>query len=42
MTAHKTIEQLGYAGLIPIVMLAGLLWLVDMELLPFVAIAPCA
>ena len=39
MTAQSTIHRLGYAGLIPFVLLAALLWLVDAELLPFVAIA---
>ena len=33
------ITRLGYAGLIPFVMLAALMWLVDAELLPFVSIA---
>ena len=35
----KTVTRLGYAGLIPFVLLAALMWLVDAELLPFVAIA---
>lgn len=39
MTTHKTIEQLGYGGLIPFVFLAALMWLVDADLLPFVSIA---
>ena len=39
MTAKSTIHRLGYAGLIPFVLLAALLWLVDAELPPFVAIA---
>ena len=39
MSIEQTINRLGYAGLIPIVLLAGLLWLVDAELIPFVAIA---
>ena len=39
MSAHQTITRLGYAGLIPFVLLAVLMWLVDAELLPFVAIA---
>ena len=39
MTAQSTIHRLGYAGLIPFVLLAALLWLVDADLLPFVAIA---
>ena len=39
MSPHNTIQRLGYAGLIPFVLLAALMWLVDTELLPFVAIA---
>jgi Protein of unknown function (DUF3429) len=39
MSTHHTIDRLGYAGLVPFVFLAALLWLVDAELLPFVAIA---
>ena len=39
MSAHSTIHRLGYAGLVPFVLLAALLWLVEAELLPFVAIA---
>ena len=39
MSAQPTIHRLGYAGLIPFVLLAALLWLVDAELRPFVAIA---
>lgn len=39
MSSHSTITRLGYAGLIPFVLLAALMWLVDTELLPFVAIA---
>ena len=39
MSSHSTITRLGYAGLIPFVLLAALMWLVDAELLPFVAIA---
>ena len=39
MTNIKTIEQLGYAGLVPFGFLAALMWLVDAELLPFVSIA---
>jgi len=39
ITSDKTIEQLGYAGLIPFVLLAALMWLVDTDLLPFVSIA---
>ncbi len=39
LTAHETVTRLGYAGLAPFVLLAGLMWLVDRELLPFVSIA---
>ena len=39
MSSHSIITRLGYAGLIPFVLLAALMWLVDTELLPFVAIA---
>lgn len=39
MPAEQTIHRLGYAGLVPFVLLAALLWLVEAELLPFVAIA---
>ena len=39
MPAHQTITRLGYAGLVPFVLLAALMWLIDRELLPFVAIA---
>ena len=39
MSTHQTITRLGYAGLVPLVLLAVLMWLVDAELLPFVAIA---
>ena len=39
MSTEQTITRLGYAGLIPFVLLAPLLWLVDAELLPFAAIA---
>ena len=39
MSSHSTITRLGYAGLIPFVLLAALMCLVDAELLPFVAIA---
>ena len=35
----RLVSRLGYAGLIPFVLLAALMWLVDAELLPFVAIA---
>ena len=34
---NKTIVQLGYAGLLPFVGLAGLMWLGRADLLPFVA-----
>ena len=36
---NPLITRLGYAGLIPFVLLAALMWLVDAELLPFVSIA---
>ena len=36
---QETVTRLGYAGLIPFVMLAALMWLVDAALLPFLAIA---
>ena len=39
MSTEQTISRLGYAGLIPFTLLAALMWLVDEELLPFVAIA---
>jgi hypothetical protein len=39
MSTPQVISRLGYAGLIPFVLLAALMWLVDAELLPFVAIA---
>ena len=39
MSTHQTITRLGYAGLAPFVLLTGLMWLVDSELLPFVSIA---
>lgn len=39
MSSLQTANRLGYAGLIPFVLLAALMWLVDAELLPFVAIA---
>lgn len=39
MSTEQIITRLGYAGLIPFVLLAALLWLVDADLLPFVAIA---
>ena len=39
MSTQQTITRLGYAGLAPFVVLTGLMWLVDSQLLPFVAIA---
>ena len=36
---EKTIDQLGYAGLLPFAGLAALLWVVKADLLPFVAVA---
>jgi Protein of unknown function (DUF3429) len=36
---EKTIRRLGYAGLVPFVLLTALMWLVNPELLPFVSIA---
>ena len=39
MSIHQTTTRLGYAGLIPFVLLPGLMWLIDRELLPFVSIA---
>lgn len=39
MSTPQTITRLGYAGLIPFVLLAALMWLVDAALVPFVAIA---
>ena len=39
MSTFQVITRLGYAGLIPLVLLAALMWLVATELLPFVAIA---
>jgi hypothetical protein len=39
MSTHQTITRLGYAGLVPFVLLTILMWLVDSELLPFVSIA---
>ena len=39
MSTEQTINRLAYAGLIPFILLAALMWLVDAELLPFVAIA---
>ena len=35
----KTIDRLGYAGLLPFAGLAALMWLVHADLLPFVAVA---
>ena len=39
MSTEQTVNRLGYAGLIPFVLLTALMWLVDAELLPFVAVA---
>ncbi len=39
MSPHHTITRLGYAGLVPFVLLTALMWLVNTELLPFVSIA---
>ena len=39
MSTEQTVNRLGYAGLIPFVLLTALMWLVDEELLPFVAVA---
>ena len=39
MSTEQIITRLGYAGLIPFVLLAALLWLVNTDLLAFVAIA---
>ena len=39
MSIHQTITRLGYAGLIPFVLLTCLMWLISSELLPFVSIA---
>ena len=39
MSSHHTITRLGYAGLVPFVLLTALMWLVSTELLPFVSIA---
>ena len=36
---EKTIDQLGYAGLLPFAGLVALLWIVKADLLPFVAVA---
>ena len=38
----KTIRQLGYGGLIPFVLLTALLWLVRINLVPFLAMALAA
>ncbi|MBC7610243.1 MAG: DUF3429 domain-containing protein [Polaromonas sp.] len=39
---EKTIQRLGYAGLVPFVTLTLLIWLVHADLLPFVSIALAA
>ena len=39
---EKTIQRLGYAGLIPFVLLTLLMWLVHADLLPFISIALAA
>lgn len=39
MSPHALITRLGYAGLVPFILLPSLMWLVDTELLPFVAMA---
>lgn len=39
MSTHPTISRLGYAGLVPFVVLPCLMWLINPELLPFVSIA---
>lgn len=36
---RKHVKLLGYAGLLPFVLLAALLWLIDEDLHPFVALA---
>jgi hypothetical protein len=36
---HKTINQLSYAGLLPFVGLAALMWVIQADLLHFVAVA---
>lgn len=36
---RKHVQLLGYAGLLPFVLLAALLWLIDEDLHPFVALA---
>ena len=38
-TTEKTIQQLGYGGLVPFVLLTALIWLVQADLTPFVALA---
>ena len=38
-TTEKTIDQLGYAGLVPFAVLTALLWLVRADLVPFLAAA---
>ena len=42
MPPHETVTRLGYAGLVPFVLLAALMWLVDYALLPFVGLALAA
>jgi len=39
MAFDRIITRIGYAGLTPFMLLTGLLWIVDTELLPFVSIA---
>jgi Protein of unknown function (DUF3429) len=39
MPTSTTVTRLGYAGLIPFVLLTALMWVVDAQLLPFVSIA---
>lgn len=39
MSSNTLITRLGYGGLIPFVLLAASMWLVDKEVLPFVSIA---
>lgn len=39
MSPQTLTSRLGYAGLVPFVLLVALMWLVDAELLPFVAMA---
>ena len=38
-TTWRLIQRLGYGGIVPFVMLALLLWLVDAELHPFIALS---